>query len=397
MKIVAGLSRIDDYIRLVKAGADEVFIGYVPYKWTKKYGNLFPINRREVLYFNAQIKSLSDMKILKKMVDVYKVPVSITFNNIYYLEEQYAYIAEIIKELIGIGFEKFIIADISLLLYLKQHNIHCSVHLSGECAETNRLSMKFFKDLNITRYIFNRKTTVDEMKSCINYSKSILNSSNAELENFDLKDKAITNPKPVNYDVEKMKKLIESKAINEVKSDVDETKSLISAYDSSKDNDYEFEAFVLNERCHYTGAFCSSFHCDEMIHLCEMPYSMGKVDEFSFDFPETDEKLEKHYESRQDSDFNEEDIKPQDLDVYKLGSTGCGLCSLKKLQMSGVTHLKVVGRGNYIENMEEDVRSLKKAISLLDKTDDCKKYETVVKKKFFKGKCTENCYYNNEI
>ena len=30
MKIVAGMGSIDDYIRLVKAGADEVFCGYVP-------------------------------------------------------------------------------------------------------------------------------------------------------------------------------------------------------------------------------------------------------------------------------------------------------------------------------------------------------------------------------
>ena len=26
----------------------------------------------------------------------------------------------------------------------------------------------------------------------------------------------------------------------------------------------EFEAFVLNELCHFTGAFCNSLHCDEM-------------------------------------------------------------------------------------------------------------------------------------
>lgn len=334
MKIVAGLSCIDDYIRLVKAGADEVFIGYVPYKWTKKYGNLFPINRREVLYFNAQIKSLSDMKILKKMVDVYKVPVSITFNNIYYLEEQYAYIAEITKELINIGFEKFIIADIGLLLYLKQNDIHCSVHLSGECAETNRLSIKFFKDLNMTRYIFNRKTTIDEMQSCIK---------------------------------------------------------------SCRNEDYEFEAFVLNERCHFTGAFCSSFHCDEMIHLCEMPYVMGKVDEFSFDFPSTDEKLEKHYESIQDYKHINEEIKPEASNTYRLGGTGCGLCSLKKLEIAGVTHLKVVGRGNFIENIEADVRSLRKAVDLIDKINDYKEYENTVNDRLFNGKCSENCYYNNEL
>ena len=65
---------------LAEAGADEVFCGCVPYEWNKKYGTLFPLNRREVLYYNVHICSLEEMKILKKMVDVYKVPVNITFN-----------------------------------------------------------------------------------------------------------------------------------------------------------------------------------------------------------------------------------------------------------------------------------------------------------------------------
>lgn len=36
----------------------------------------------------------------------------------------------------------------------------------------------------------------------------------------------------------------------------------------------EFEAFVLNELCHFTGAFCNSLHCDEMGYLCRVPYRL---------------------------------------------------------------------------------------------------------------------------
>lgn len=66
MKIVAGMGAIDDYIALCEAGADEVFCGFVPYSWNKKYGNLMPLNRREVFYYNVQISSISDMKILSR-------------------------------------------------------------------------------------------------------------------------------------------------------------------------------------------------------------------------------------------------------------------------------------------------------------------------------------------
>ena len=49
MKIVAGLGSIDEYIKFAEAGADEFFCGYVPYSWSKKYGTVLPLNRREVL------------------------------------------------------------------------------------------------------------------------------------------------------------------------------------------------------------------------------------------------------------------------------------------------------------------------------------------------------------
>lgn len=338
MKIVAGLGCIDNYITLVKAGADEVFCGYVPYEWNKKYGNMFPLNRREVLYYNIQISSFEDMKILKKMVDVYKVPVSITFNYLYYIEEQYEMIADIIKNLIYIGFNDFIIGDIALILYLKEKNIKCSIHLSGECAEINRLSVDFFNTLDISRYIFHRKNTIKDMEACIS---------------------------------------------------------------SNKVKNLEYEAFILNEICHYTGAFCNSLHCDEMIHLCKMPYNLSKISKNASNFEEVDRRI-KLYHKELDYKSNEEfytenkygsENEDEMEDSYILGSTGCGLCSLKKLKKAGVTHLKVVGRGNSIENMEMDVQNLKKAIAMLDNIEDSKSYEKSVRDKLFHGKCSGQCYY----
>ena len=320
MKIVAGLGSIDDYIALAKAGADEVFCGYVPYEWNKKYCTLFPLNRREVLYYNVNIGSLEDMKILKKMEEKYKVKVNITFNYLYYLEEQYEIIAKLISELIDIGFTDFIIADIALILYLEEKNIKCNIHLSGECAEINSLSIDFFNQFsNINRYIFHRKNSILDMKSCILNNKRKM----------------------------------------------------------------EYEAFILNEKCHYTGAFCSSFHCDELAHLCKVSYKLGKINEEVKDFNEVDKKIKLYYSE------DIEEYKDYDL----LGSTGCGLCSLKKLKEAGVTHLKVVGRGNSIDFMERDVKELRTALDILEKISNGN-YEEEMKNKLFKNKkCSRNCYY----
>lgn len=319
MKITAGLGCIDHYERLVKAGVDEVFCGFVPYEWNKTYGTLFPLNRREVLYYNVQIGSYEDMKILKKMVDKYKVPVTITFNYLYYLVEQYKVIEDIMKKLMDIGFREFIIADLALLVYLKERGIRCSIHLSGECAEINSLSMKFLNQFDISRYIFHRKNTIEDMNSCIEKNSSL-----------------------------------------------------------------EYEAFILNERCHYTGAFCSSLHCDELMHLCKVPYEVGKLNKDCDNFKEVDERLSK--EKMESIEINEDGL-------YKFGSTGCGICALKKLKEAGITHLKVVGRGNYIDVIEKDIINLKKIINNMEVIQKEEEFKEKIKGEIFKEECSHECYY----
>ena len=53
---------------------------------------------------------MSELQILKKMVDYYGKPVKLTFNSLYYTGEQYPVIAEIITKCMAAGFENFIIA-----------------------------------------------------------------------------------------------------------------------------------------------------------------------------------------------------------------------------------------------------------------------------------------------
>ena len=108
-----------------KAGADELFCGYVPFSWAEKYGTVMALNRREVLSYNVQIGSYSELEILSEMVRRYQKPVHLTFNSLYYLPEQYAEITGIIQKCCRIGFESYIIADPALLVYLREHGIDC--------------------------------------------------------------------------------------------------------------------------------------------------------------------------------------------------------------------------------------------------------------------------------
>ena len=324
MKIVAGLGSIDEYETFVKAGADEFFCGYVPFSWAEKYGVIHPLNRRDVLFYNVQIGSMSELQILKKMVDYYGKPVELTFNSIYYTGEQYPVIAEIITQCMAVGFENFIIADPALMLYLRQQKINCGIHLSGETAEVNRGMLEQMLPFGIRRVIFHRKNSLEDMQSCI----------------------------------------------------------------KEADFPHEYEAFILNELCHFSGAFCNSLHCDELTHLCRVPYELGNLhkkeetDAAQKDVAETDRIQGKEGKGL-----------PLDEDGYLTGSTGCGLCALYRMKQVGITHLKLVGRGNYTDFMEKDIRQLRKVLDILEKSDKELQYQREMKASLFPDGCSQNCYY----
>ena len=103
--------------------------------------------------------------------------------------------------------------------------------------------------------------------------------------------------------------------------------------------------------------------------------------------------------------------EPED-DSYLCGQTGCGLCALYWLGKAGVTHLKLVGRGNYTDYMERDIRNLRKALEILKDVLDMEKtgnipaglkaeetYISQMKKELFgsAGKCSGMCYYMNVL
>lgn len=330
MKIVAGLGCIDDYIRFVKVGVDEFFCGYVPYEWTKRYGVSLPLNRREVLNYHVQVGSQEELRILRKMVERYQVPVKITFNSLYYLPEQYPLILNILRECIEIGFDTFIIADLALLRVIEKESLPCKVHISGEVGEVNHRLIRTLTESKITRYIFHRKNSLEDMHSCI------------ELNQREIQ---------------------------------------------------EFEAFALNEWCHYTGGFCNSLHCDELIHLCKVPYELRPIDE----------KARKQFEKILDLQPKEisrgcwEDCTSCEMDCeeeeYLVGATGCGLCALYRMKEIGVTHLKLVGRGNYPDDMEQDINALRRALQLVDACSDEAEYKMRMKLELFPHGCSQVCYY----
>ena len=137
----------------------------------------------------------------------------------------------------------------------------------------------------------------------------------------------------------------------------------------------------MNEMCQFTGAFCNSLHCDELGHLCRVSYRLG------------DRYGSKAAKQNDVNERSEEKDVPYDDDGYLCGETGCGLCALYALREVGITHLKLVGRGNYVDFMEKDIRNLRKALTILAASVDEPDYQKQLKRNLFPYGCSRNCYY----
>lgn len=331
MKLTVGLGSVDEYIRFSEAGADEFFCGYVPYSWTQKYDTMMPLNRREVLCSNVQLGAFSELEILASMIRDYQRPVHLTFNSLFYLPEQYPEIAKIMKACMCLGFQSYIIADPALILYLREHNIDCEIHLSGETGEVNSRMVDFFQQFSLKRVIFHRKSSFDDMKTVINAEKSY-GGLRAETE---------------------------------------------------------FEAFILNEMCQFTGAFCNSLHCDELGHLCRIPYWLKPLKESCTGSSFRQLRPSVPAASSQTDVPNDSDLP----EGYLCGATGCGLCALYRLREIGITHLKLVGRGNYTDFMEQDIRMLRQTLAILETSTSEKDFQQNMRNQLFPQGCSSHCYY----
>ncbi len=329
IKITAGMGSIDDYIPFVEAGADEVFVGYVPERWQLKYGIHAPLNRREVRNYNVQIGSLSELRILKDMVEVYQVPVTIALNALSFGKDQYEIISQIVKDCVAEGFCSFIVADPALLVFLKGFlkeeslSEDIRIHVSGEIGEMNGPMIDFCKELGAERIIFHRKVTLKDMQACI-----------------------------------------------------------------ARNPEVEYEAFVLNEMCHFHGGFCNSLHCDELCHMCLVPYCLsGEREGSAVTEASGEEKTLVETGTTAETDPGNQLV----------GATGCGMCAIYDMIKMGMTHVKLVSRGNYAQDTIRDIKALKLAIQIAEAAESAEAYKKGMKKQIFPKDCSHACYYRDEI
>lgn len=188
MNITCPINKNDDIKKLIKAGAKEFYAGIVDKKWRKRYGLIASGNRR---YFKES--NFNDVKELKKFAGIAKrnnARIFFVINSHYYLDEQYKEIIKQIKDALDMGIDSFIVADLGLLLKIKElkskDNAFKKIRICISTGGTtfNSETVKFYKEFGAERIILPRHLRKDEIENIVKKCRKL----NMEFETFMLYD-----------------------------------------------------------------------------------------------------------------------------------------------------------------------------------------------------------------
>lgn len=329
---------------LKKAGADELYCGYVPEALAEKWPLAF-----NIINCRGEKQSFEDFKSFKKSVAraaSLNLPVSVTING-YYTRQQYPLLIPLIKQIEPLdGVRAIIVADMGLLLALREINFSKKITLStrGNCF--NSYSVDFFHALGIERVVLPRELTAYEIKSII----------------------------------------------------------------EDKKTDIELEIFILHEGCGgFIDGLCMFFHCFEDHSYFGKEIARNVFLRHSYNTEQTTcgcHLIESLISERQFEIIHINSEKKLNPPRSRLSSRyevyGCRLCDLIELKNYPIKSLKIVGRGGSTEFIADSIRLVKRAIFYSRRKEitraqyrkKCR--ELLLMSNFLKGKkCTKfNCYFS---
>jgi hypothetical protein len=155
---------------LKKAGADELYCGYVDEESEKLWPIFFQtINRR---LKGASFEGFSVFKEAIKEAERLRLPVYVTMNW-HYTPEQYHWLIKTIKKISRLGGVKgLIVTDIGLLLTLRKMKYEKEIHISTGGTIFNYHAIDFFSSLGANRVILDRQLTAKEIVDLLLNRKS---------------------------------------------------------------------------------------------------------------------------------------------------------------------------------------------------------------------------------
>lgn len=171
MKIISPTDNLAECRSLLDAGADELYGGYVPPEWSEQFSLLTSINQRT--FDAAQIASRDELRAIVDQVHAAGGTFSLTLNSPFYTDQQLPMLVDYVADVVALGVDGIILADLSLLRSLREPFPELEMHASTLAHVGNSRAVSVYADAGIDRLIFPRHIPVSEIKEIIDMSPGV--------------------------------------------------------------------------------------------------------------------------------------------------------------------------------------------------------------------------------
>ena len=162
IRICAPLSRTDETLPLIKAGAREIYTGLLPPGWNREYGLVCSPTRRYGQ--SAHLTGLEELEKVVRDAHSHGVTVFLAQNERYSAEQE----PEVIKLVMGaeaVGVDVAILGDTAFLLALKRAGVKMRLFMGTGGNVYNSSTARFFQEQGISRVILPRHIRLSEIRA----------------------------------------------------------------------------------------------------------------------------------------------------------------------------------------------------------------------------------------
>jgi putative protease len=165
MRIISPVDQLTEVAPLLDAGATELYGGFVPLEWSERFSLHASINQRT--FDSAQIDNLKDFSSILDRVHAGNATFSLTLNAPFYTDAQMPTLLDYIAEVVEIGVDGLILADLGLLRQIRKRYPQIELHASTLAHLANSEAVAVYADAGIDRVVLPRHLPVSEMTSIV--------------------------------------------------------------------------------------------------------------------------------------------------------------------------------------------------------------------------------------
>jgi len=165
MRIISPVDNLAEAGRLLDAGADELYGGFIPPAWQERFSLLASPNQRT--FAGAQIESEADLARIVALAHERGKSFALTLNAPFYTDEQLPLLCDYVDRMVELGVDSLILADLGLLRRLRQRHPGLEYHASTLAHLGNAGSVRFYAAQGVGRVILPRHLTVAEMAEIV--------------------------------------------------------------------------------------------------------------------------------------------------------------------------------------------------------------------------------------